>query len=88
MENNNHTQGEWKCKNNKVFSYSEKEPIAIISNYSNDKECEANAKLIVKAVNNHEKLIEALQNIIDNNPGTVKKSIIEAIELVESIEQQ
>jgi len=51
------TGGEWKYNGHRIlYSYSEKEPIATISCYSNVPEQKANGRLLVEAKNMYEAL--------------------------------
>ena len=71
MKNNNHTQGEWHLKSVNGIKYVQDKNnryLATVHSLEDGKnnderreESEANARLIVKAVNNHEKLIETLK---------------------------
>lgn len=60
-----HTTAPWERSNDNktVFAYSEKEPVAWVSGYSNDAEQEANAKLIAAAPALLDALTEALDQL-------------------------
>ena len=72
MKNNNHTQGEWHLKSVNGIKYVQDKNnryLATVHSLEDGKnnderreESEANARLIVKAVNNHRKLVEALES--------------------------
>jgi len=90
MENNKHTQGKW---NNDFYCVRDSNGNIISECDFRDsaKESEANAKLIVKAVNSHYKLIEALKNICEAQGNGIEKEFEaydKAQSLLQSIEQQ
>jgi hypothetical protein len=62
-----HTESPWFSKSNIVWRYSDKEPICVVSNYSNEKEQEANARLIAAAPELLEVLKYVLPILEDNN---------------------
>lgn len=74
----NATKRPWHLKHNGIMNHSNPTSFDIeaqdnifighiypIKNHTNPKECEANARLIVKAVNCHDELIEALKYALD-----------------------
>ena len=94
-----HTKGKWKLsKYGQIYSSNDNLQIAALAGMREAKEAEANAKLIVTAVNNHYKLIEALKNVCDelkiveqlqvNETGKTYLCLIEAKQLLQQIEQQ
>lgn len=59
-----HTKGELKYSgHDHVYIFSDKEPVAIIPNYSNVREQQANAERIVKAWNGFDTLYNALMAV-------------------------
>lgn len=107
MKNNNHTQGEWHLESANGIKYIQDKNnryLATVHSLEDGKnnderreESEANARLIVKAVNNHEKLIEALKQakediilLTSNSLGqsTCEWSTQYIDDLLQSIEQQ
>lgn len=105
MKNNNHTQGEWHLKSVNGIKYVQDKNnryLATVHSLEDGKnnderreESEANARLIVKAVNNHEKLVEALKNLVNLSYETARPTKKEkdynievAINLLQSIKQQ
>lgn len=87
MCNKKHTQGEWKVGGKTkslqgLYIHADGKQLATI--FTSVYEGEENAKLIVKAVNNHEKLIEALKDFVYN----AKPDWDRANKLLQSIKQQ
>ena len=84
MKSNTHTRGEWKISNNSyteqisIHTGNELCPIAFL-NYQNLRglnnrdEQEANAARIVKCVNNHDRLLQALTDLLASYKLYVKK---------------
>lgn len=77
-EQTKHTQGELRVqdeKENGIFIYTPNREAAIAKMYTNNcvvksqEEAEANAQRIVKAVNMHDKLTEALKALVENGWG-------------------
>lgn len=80
-----HTKTPWSCLNGvikvgRIFNnYSSKIAVVCTDKNISLEEAEENAKIIVKAVNCHEELVEALRNtisVIEYLSGTTKHSII------------
>ncbi len=76
-----HTKTHWIIAGNLVMSGDGKETIAIVPQ-------EANARFIVRAVNNHDKLVEALESLFDDYENWTGSYTGEAIERMRKQVQQ